>query len=238
MSFTPNNLANDARVPQQTEEFHTYIPNKSKDKRWLFDAPPPVQCCDVGGDGVTPCFMQPPCKAGASVQLQEPKVREYPDTLNGSPVDVAMGREVGAIAGPRQWGGRHHLGLEHVAAASLICLIVAAIWCWAAPSVARHSALGADCMFVSMGSGSTCKRGSADTSLDGGGTATVLTLGPQTQCEQRCLARTDCFGYEYRSNEWRCELWHVHVGATKLAHHPSQFECKKKLCKRRAAGNP
>merc|ERR1719410_1830646 len=228
--YSRNSQVDDVSVPQQIEESHTYIPDKSR--RWLFQAPPPVPCCPLG-DLVTPRRGQ--FKVGASVQPGEPKIREYVGTFNRSPIHVAMGREMGAIGRHRRWGGCQYLGFGLVALAMLICLSLAAVWCWAAPSAARHSAFWMDCMFVSEGFGSTCKRDSADHSLDGGGTATVLTLGPQTHCEQRCLERTDCSGYEYRAHEKRCELWHVPVGFTKLAHHPKEFECKAKLCNRQAA---
>merc|ERR1719507_905409 len=86
------------------------------------------------------------------------------------------------------------------------------------------------CMFLSKGQGTTCKRDISDETLDGGGTATVRKLGPQAKCEDWCLNHDGCTGYEYRSIEMRCELWHVPIGYAKEAKHPFEFECKAKMC--------
>eukprot|EP00419_Tripos_fusus_P026641 CAMPEP_0172716364 /NCGR_PEP_ID=MMETSP1074-20121228/68171_1 /TAXON_ID=2916 /ORGANISM="Ceratium fusus, Strain PA161109" /LENGTH=161 /DNA_ID=CAMNT_0013541037 /DNA_START=112 /DNA_END=597 /DNA_ORIENTATION=+ len=100
-------------------------------------------------------------------------------------------------------------------------------------AVALESASGTrNCTFVSMGLGTTCKVNRQDDTFDGEGTTNVKTLAPQAECQNWCAAHASCTGYEYRSTEMRCEIWHLAIGYSKPAQHPFEFECKRKKCSR------
>lgn len=86
------------------------------------------------------------------------------------------------------------------------------------------------CTFVSMGLGTTCKVDRDDHTFDGEGTTNVKTLAPQAECQNWCDTHDSCTGYEYRSTEMRCEIWHLPIGYSKPAQHPFEFECKRKKC--------
>jgi len=88
------------------------------------------------------------------------------------------------------------------------------------------------CTFESMGLGTTCKVDREDHTFDGEGTTNVKTLAPQAECQNWCATHDSCTGYEYRSTEMRCEIWHLPIGYSKPAQHPFEFECKRKKCSR------
>mmetsp|Transcript_49434 Transcript_49434/g.95570 ORF Transcript_49434/g.95570 Transcript_49434/m.95570 type:complete len:171 (+) Transcript_49434:33-545(+) len=89
------------------------------------------------------------------------------------------------------------------------------------------------CFFISKGQGMACKLSPMDHSMDGAGTATVKhPFGPQRECERLCRDQKNCTGYEYRTVEMRCELWHAKIGYAMVTDHPYEFECKVKICGR------
>lgn len=84
--------------------------------------------------------------------------------------------------------------------------------------------------FKSQGAGSVCRRDQSDDTMDGRGTAIVLAIGPQEECEAKCLHELSCTGYEYRSSESRCEIWTQPITFHTTAVHKDEFDCKVKTC--------
>lgn len=83
---------------------------------------------------------------------------------------------------------------------------------------------------VSQGPCTVCRLGPEDHSLDGMGTARIVTLSLEP-CRQRCLKDGSCTGIEFRRSESRCELWTRPILLTPhnpFRFVPDDFECFKK----------
>merc|ERR1719150_2785906 len=90
-----------------------------------------------------------------------------------------------------------------------------------------------NCLFMSRGLHTACKRDEKDHSLDGLGTAVVHVSRTQASCEDNCLFDQRCVGYEYGAQANRCELWYEKIG---FSYQEYDFECKVKMRRLRIWG--